>query len=40
MKGQWKVLRHLNRDQTHQGHHLRFPVGEYQIQKLQLYRYE
>lgn len=36
----WKVLRHLNGDQTHQGRHLRIPVGEYGIQKLQLYLYQ
>jgi hypothetical protein len=38
--GDWKVLRHLNGDQTHQGRHLRIPMGEYSIQRIQLYTYE
>ena len=25
----WKILRHLNGDQTHQGRHVRIPFGEY-----------
>ena len=36
----WKKIRHLNGDQTHQGRHIRIPVGEYTIQKVQLYTYE
>lgn len=36
----WKTIRHLNGDQTHQGRHIRIPVGEYSIQKVQLYTYE
>lgn len=36
----WKTIRHLNGDQTHQGRHIRIPVGEYAIQKVQLYTYE
>lgn len=36
----WKTIRHLNGDQTHQGRHISIPVGEYTIQKVQLYTYE
>jgi hypothetical protein len=36
----WKILRHLNGDQTHQGRHLRIPAGDYIIQKLTLYTYK
>jgi hypothetical protein len=36
----WKILRHLNGDQTHQGRHLRIPAGEYIIQRLELYTYK
>jgi len=35
----WKVIRHLNGDQTHQGRHLRIPCGEYCIQRFNLYTY-
>lgn len=34
-----KVIRHLNGDQTHQGRHVRIPVGQYEIQHFRLYRY-
>lgn len=37
---EWKIIRHLNGDQTHQGRHLRIFHGEYSIQKLKLYDYE
>ena len=37
--GNWKAGRRLNGDQDHQGRHIRFPVGQYGIQKLTLYRY-
>ncbi|MCB0569084.1 MAG: DUF5597 domain-containing protein [Phaeodactylibacter sp.] len=37
---EWKVERHLNGDQTHQGRHLSIPVGEYSIQRVQLYTYK
>jgi hypothetical protein len=37
---EWKILRHLNGDQTHQGRHLRIPAGSYNIQRLKLYTYE
>jgi beta-galactosidase GanA len=36
----WTPGRTMNGDQSHQGRHLRFPVGEYGIQKLKLYRYK
>ncbi|QCX37626.1 mannonate dehydratase [Aureibaculum algae] len=38
--GNWKILRHLNGDQTHQGRHLRIFKENYKIQRLQLYNYE
>jgi beta-galactosidase GanA len=37
--GAWQNLRRLNGDQTHQGRHIRLPPGQYQIQKVRLYRY-
>ncbi len=38
--GQMHVRRHLNGDQTHQGRHVRIPVGEFDIQHFRLYRYK
>lgn len=38
--GQWRVIRRLNGDQTHQGRHVRIFIGEYGIQKFQLYEYK
>jgi len=38
--GKWKVIRHLNGDQTHQGRHIRINHGDYSIQRLELYEYE
>jgi beta-galactosidase GanA len=38
--GKWKVFRHLNGDQTHQGRHIRISHGDYSIQRLELYEYE
>jgi beta-galactosidase GanA len=38
--GNWKILRHLNGDQTHQGRHLRIFKENYKIQRLELYNYE
>ncbi|HWA74076.1 MAG TPA: DUF5597 domain-containing protein [Polyangiaceae bacterium] len=38
-QGQWVPLRLLNGDQTHQGRHLRLGPGEFQIQRVRLYRY-
>ena len=37
--GKQRVIRHLNGDQTHQGRHVRIPVGAFQIQHFKLYRY-
>lgn len=38
--GKWRVIRHLNGDQTHQGRHIRISHGDYSIQRIQLYEYE
>ena len=38
--GEWKPGRRLNGDQTHQGRHLRLAPGQFQIQKVRLYRYQ
>jgi beta-galactosidase GanA len=38
-KGKWIAGRRLNGDQTHQGRHIRLPPGQFQIQKVRLYRY-
>ena len=38
--GQMHVKRHLNGDQTHQGRHVRIPVGQFDIQHFRLYRYK
>jgi beta-galactosidase GanA len=35
----WKTLRHLNGDQTHQGRHVNIRTNEYTIQKVKLYNY-
>ena len=37
--GKMQIKRHLNGDQTHQGRHVRIPVGEFDIQHFRLYRY-
>ena len=37
--GKQRIVRHLNGDQTHQGRHIRIPVGQFQIQHFKLYRY-
>jgi beta-galactosidase GanA len=39
-KGSWTPGRLLNGDQTHQGRHLRLAPGEFQIQRVRLYRYQ
>ncbi len=36
----WIAGRTMNGDQSHQGRHLRFEVGDFGIQKLKLYRYK
>ena len=33
------ILRHLSGDQTHQGRHVRIPVGQWQMQHFRLYTY-
>jgi beta-galactosidase GanA len=38
-QGKWVSGRRLNGDQTHQGRHIRLPPGQFQIQKVRLYRY-
>lgn len=38
--GKWKVIRHLNGDQTHQGRHIRIFLDDYSIQRFELYNYE
>ena len=37
---EWKVIRHLNGDQTHQGRHIRIFSDDYSIQRFELYNYE
>lgn len=37
--GEWKHLRWLNGDQTHQGRHMRLEPGRFALQRLSLYRY-
>ena len=37
--GEMQIMRHLSGDQTHQGRHVRIPVGQYQIQHFRLYKY-
>ena len=37
----WKVIRHLNGDQTHQGRHVRILLGDgFSIQRFKLYHYK
>jgi len=37
---QWKIVRYLNGDQTHQGRHVRIFQREYAIQRVELYNYK
>ncbi len=37
--GKMQIKRHLNGDQTHQGRHVRIPVGQFDIQHFKLYKY-
>lgn len=37
--GEWRPGRTLNGDQTHQGRHIRIPVGQWDLQRFSLYRY-
>jgi beta-galactosidase GanA len=38
--GEWVPGRRLNGDQTHQGRHIRIAMGEWDIQRVKLYRYK
>jgi len=38
-KGEWKVIRHLNGDQTHQGRHVRIFNNDFVILRFELYDY-
>ena len=38
--GQWKHVRWLNGDQTHQGRHMRLEPGRFAMQRVKLYRYQ
>jgi len=40
INGIWKPGRRMNGDQDHQGRHIRIPAGEWNIQKVKLYRYK
>ncbi len=37
---EWKIIRHLNGDQTHQGRHIRIFYDDYSILRFELYNYE
>jgi Domain of unknown function (DUF5597) len=37
---EWKVIRHLNGDQIHQGRHIRIFSDDYSILRFELYNYE
>ena len=37
---EWKVIRHLNGDQTHQGRHVRIFLDSYSILRFELYNYD
>ncbi len=39
-KIEWKVIRHLNGDQTHQGRHVRIFLDSYSILRFELYNYD
>jgi beta-galactosidase GanA len=39
-QGRWVAGRLLNGDQTHQGRHIRLAPGEWQIQRVRLFRYD
>ena len=38
--GNWKIIRHLNGDQIHQGRHVRIFLNDYSILRFELYNYE
>ena len=37
--GNWKIVRYLGGDESHQGRHLRIPAGQFGSQRIKLYRY-
>ena len=37
---EWKVIRYLNGDQTHQGRHIRIFLDDFSIQRFELYNYK
>jgi beta-galactosidase GanA len=37
---EWKIIRHLNGDQTHQGRHVRIFYNDYSILRVELYNYD
>jgi predicted lactoylglutathione lyase len=37
---EWKIIRHLNGDQTHQGRHIRIFSDDYSILRFELYNYD
>jgi len=39
VRGQWKPMRWLNGDQTHQGRHIRLEPNDFSVQRVKLYRY-
>lgn len=39
VNGKLQIVRHLNGDQTHQGRHVRIPVGQFEMQHFKLYPY-
>jgi beta-galactosidase GanA len=38
--GKWVGERWLNGDENHQGRHVRLPFGDFEIQRVRLYRYK
>lgn len=40
LEGKFEYIRRLNGDQTHQGRHVRIPVGQYSILHVNLYEYK
>ncbi len=40
VNNKWKIIRHLNGDQTHQGRHIRIFLNDYTIIRFELYSYE
>jgi Domain of unknown function (DUF5597)/Glycosyl hydrolases family 35 len=36
----WKIIRHLNGDQTHQGRHINIPLGQFDTQRVMVYSFK